>query len=193
MKAQIHRASLAALLAALALAGCSRPAEQAKPASPKAVHAGLSGFHHEFSADIFGYYMPDKDYRAGKFIFRNISIGGLEDFETFEAGKETEKTFAPVMLEFDDTTSETGTNELGTSYYNNAPRVLPKAYRVTKTTLAFVGSDRQLGRVTFTGRIDLSALNAAQNGNNKAVVATGDLSFAGQTFKNVKFTWFGGD
>lgn len=194
MKLRIRSAAAAALLAALALAGCSKTDAGSKSATAKAAQAAaLTGYVHHVTDDVFGYYMPDKDYRAGKFVFRNMSLGGVDDFTAYEGGKNAEKNFAPFMLEFDDTTSKQATNELGGTFYKNAPRVLPTAYKVTKTTLAFAGTDKQLGAVAFTGTLDLPALKAAQNGNDKAVVATGDLSFAGKTFKNVKFTWFGGD
>ncbi|MBI3676247.1 MAG: hypothetical protein HY243_06480 [Proteobacteria bacterium] len=194
MTLRIRSTAVAALLAALALAGCSKTDAGGKSTPAKSPQAtALSGYSHDVTDDVFGYYMPDKDYRAGKFVFRNISLGGLEDFTTYEEGKTAEKNFAPFLLEFDDTTSKQATNELGGIYYKNAPRVLPIAYKVTKTTLAFAGTDKQLGAVTFTGTLDLRALKAAQNGNDKQVVATGDLTFAGKTFKNVRFTWFGGD
>lgn len=183
------------------LAGCSKSDAESKAAAhkpaattsaTKAAPAPLSGYVHDADNDVFGYYMPDKDYRVGKFVFRNISLGGAEDFDSYEGGHNTDKAFAPVMLEFDDTTSKQNTNELGGIYYANAPRVLPLAYKVSASGFAFAGNDKQLGAVTFTGKLDMAALKAAQDGKD-TVVAIGDLTFGGKTFKNVKLTWFGGD
>lgn len=192
--------TLAAItLSGALLAGCSKSDAESKAADKKpstttatATPAPLTGYVHDADSDVFGYYMPDKDYRVGKFVFRNISLGGAEDFDSYEGGHNTEKAFAPVMLEFDDTTSKQNTNELGGIYYANAPRVLPVAYKVSASGFAFSGTDKQLGTVTFTGKLDMAALKAAQEGKD-TVVATGDLTFGGKTFKNVKLSWFGGD
>ncbi len=171
----------AAAMAALALAASNTEAAAPRPAA----------FVNQLSSDLFGYYMPDKTYRAGKFVFRNMTLGGPVQFKSWEKGDRA-NTVAPVFLEFEDVTSKQGTNELGQTYYKNAPRVLPQSYRVTRTNLSFTGTDKQLGTVSFTGAIDLKALKAAPE-NPQIVVATGTLSFAGKTFQNVKLTWFGGD
>jgi hypothetical protein len=100
------------------------------------------------------------------------------------------------MFSFQDTTSKQLTNENGGTYYQNEPRVLPTAYRIKGNTIAFTGTDRQVGTVTFTGTIDIAGLKAAQAGNNLStdkVIVKGDLTIAGKVFKGVSFTWFAGD
>ncbi len=178
---RFRNSTLAAAIAAFVLAGSTM--EAASPQPP--------AFVNQLSSDLFGYYMPDKTYRAGKFVFRNMTLGGPIQFKSWEKGGRA-NTVAPVFLEFEDVTSTQGTNELGQTYYKNAPRVLPQSYRITRTDLNFTGTDKQLGTVSFTGVIDLKALKAAP-ANPQVVVATGTLSFAGKTFRTVKLTWFGGD
>lgn len=149
-------------------------------------------FVREVKSDIFGYLMPQSELRAGRFVFRNIALGSADEFKTYESGKNDIPTYAPFMLEFDDVTSKQGTNELGQTYYENAPRVLPAFYVITAKSFAFWGTAKGIGDVSFRGMLDLAAMKAAQDDPQK-VVATGDLTFGGKTFKNVKLTWFGGD
>jgi hypothetical protein len=108
------------------------------------------------------------------------------------------KPYAPVMFSFNDTASPKVHGETGDSY-KNAPRVLPKAYALSGDALRFVGTDKEIGEVAFTGTFDLKAVKTAQiaqsNGGeapNKPVLK-GDLSIGSTTYKNVTFTWFGGD
>ena len=44
--------------------------------------------------------------------------------------------------------------ELG-EYYTNAPRALPNAYRVAGNSVTFIGVDKQIGVVTFSGTLRL--------------------------------------
>ena len=160
-----------------------------------AADAPLKGFSHDNKDDLQGYYTPASEIRAGKFRLDNFGIGTLAELKTYESGRGRLPTYAPVMLSFEDTTSKQLTNELGGTYYANEPRVLPTAYRIRGNTIAFAGTDRQLGAVTFTGMIDRAALKAAQATGQESdrPVIRGDLTIAGKTFKGVSFRWFGGD
>ncbi|HEY5336847.1 MAG TPA: hypothetical protein VIJ85_01480 [Rhizomicrobium sp.] len=154
--------------------------------------APVSGFAYQSKVDVFGYYIPATDIRVGKFQLSSIDIGPAEDFKSFLGGKRLPE-YAPVMASFDDKTSKQLQGELG-PYYQNAPRVLPSAFNVTGSDVAFDGTEKQVGHVTFTGRLNLKALAGAKgNGDANAVVMTGDLTIGQKTFKAVSFRWFGGD
>jgi hypothetical protein len=175
---------VAALVFAAATMACGVPSTSA---------GDLHGFTSDKKQDLFGYYMPTKDVRFGKFKLNNVSIAGLDDFKKFEKGGYKGVPFASVLLNFDDTSSPKKQGELG-EYYANAPRVLPSAYRVVGNTLTFIGSDKQLGVVTFSGTLDLTAIKSAQNGGSlEKPVLKGDLAVGTKTVKGVTFTWFGGD
>jgi hypothetical protein len=156
--------------------------------------APLKGYSSDTSQNLFGYYMPPADsVRFGKYVLRNIALGEPADFRKYESGKNDVKTYAPLMLEFDDTSSQKKQGEMG-EYYANAPRVLPSAYRIAGSSIAFAGTHRELGTVSFTGTLDRTAIKASQNGGSlEATVLTGDVTVGSKTIKQVKFTWFGGD
>ncbi len=155
----------------------------------------LTGFTYNSKADLFGYYIPDASRPVvigGRFRFRDLALGAQQDFLSFRPGN-SKATYAPVMLEFDDTRSRQRVNEMGATYYENAPRILPAAFRISGSKIAFAGDDRQLGHVTFSGKLDLAALASAQGDQPNAIVLRGDLSVGGKTFRNIAFGWFGGD
>lgn len=158
----------------------------------------LHGFSWNAKADLFGYYMPSKEVRFGKFVLENFAIGDAASFRDFAAGKFNGQPYAPAMFAFNDTTSQKVHGETGDGY-KNAPRVLPATYAFTGNAVRFGGSDRQIGAVTFTGTFDLKAVKAAQTAQSKATeapsapVLKGDLTIGSKTYKNVTFTWFGGD
>ena len=160
---------------------------------PASGDAPLKGFSSDKSRNLFGYYMPQGSPRFGKFVLRTITLGEPSDFTKYETGKNDIKQYAPVMIEFDDVTSQKKQGEMG-EYYANAPRVLPSAYRLAGDTLSFAGSEKQVGHVTFTGKLDRAKVKAAQGGGSlEAVVLAGDLTVGSKTMKHVTFTWFGGD
>lgn len=175
----------AVLVFALVAMACGVPSGKA---------GDLHGFTSDKKQDLFGYYMPVGSVRVGKFELANISISDIADFKKFEGGGYKGTPFASVMLEFNDTTSPKKQGDMG-DYYTNAPRVLPNAYSVTGTNITFIGTDKQLGVVTFTGTLDLADIKAAQNGgeSSEKQVLKGDLTVGTKTLKNVTFTWFGGD
>ncbi len=152
----------------------------------------LKGFVSSAKADLFGYYMPAHETRVGKFKLIMVALGAREDFAEFQAGKNRTGKWAPVMLVFAPLDSQPQPGEEGGVYWPNSFRVLPSAYRVTNTTIAFVGNDKALGSVSFNATIDAAALaSEKKNGAGKTVMA-GDL-VAGAKSQHVTFTWFGGD
>jgi hypothetical protein len=175
---------LATLAFAAAVMACGVPATNA---------GDLHGFTSDKKQDLFGYYMPTEELRFGKFVLHNISLADPADFKKFESGGYKGVPFAAVMFEFDDTTSQKKQGELG-EYYVNAPRVLPTAYSLQGANLQFVGTDKQVGVVAFTGTLDLAQVKKTKNGGDaNAVVMRGDLTVGGKTVKGVTFSWFGGD
>jgi hypothetical protein len=153
-------------------------------------------FAYSVTGDPSGYYLPKGTVRTGKFSLRDIAIGGADDFRKYLAGQRM-ATYAPVMIEFDDVTSPQRTDETGAPYYANAPRVLPAAFRLEGTTLTFAGDDKQLGHVTFAGKLAAYMLSAKVSPDERAAMneapLTGDLTVGKTTFRHVMFTWFGGD
>lgn len=190
-------AAAAIVVGALLAAGCSPAAPAAKGDAAAAMPAGAAdptGFAHTADADLFGYYQPTTDVQAGNFKLSNFHIGGEEEFDKWEDGQRT-ATYGPVMLEFDDITSPKATNELGGEHFSVSERILPDAYVISGTDIAFVDRDSKLGKVTFRGKLDLTAIAAAkrENAATEGPVMTGTLTVGDKTFENVAFTWYGGD
>jgi len=175
---------LAVLAFAFSAIACGVPSGEA---------GDLHGFTSDRKQDLFGYYMPTKTVRFGKFELAHISISDNADFKKFESGGYKGVPFASVMVEFNDTTSPKKQGELG-EYYTNAPRVLPNAYRVVGNSVTFIGVDKQIGVVTFSGTLDLAQIKKTKAGGRMdAVVLKGDLTAGTKTVKGITFTWFGGD
>lgn len=178
-------------LALFALSACERQsAESAKVGTPPPATAAL---RYAATGDLSGYYLPAGTIEVNNHRLHHLFIGQAREFEAWEKGERT-ATFAPVMLQFDDLSSPTGTNELGQTYHERTVRVLPTSYEVTDEAVRFEG-DSSLGRVSFQGRLDRGALATARRnlGGGEAPVLTGTLRIGASTFSNVKFTWFGGD
>jgi hypothetical protein len=206
----------AALAACVLTAGCERAATPASgpesepvstPATPAAAPAapvsepiapaGMSGFRHDASLDLFGYYMPEGEVKFGKWRLDTLHVGTLDDLAKYERGDRDPPQYAPVLIELADTTSPTATNELGGEYHTNQKRILPLAYEVSGTRIAFSGKDPELGDVRFEGTLDSAAVKRAaaaqaEGAAGPGVVLTGRLSVGTET-RDVKFTWFGGD
>ena len=206
------RAVLLSAVAGLALAACNqKPAPPASgadtvnlpaaatPAPPQPPPSGPAaptpGFTHDKGADLFGYFLPAKEVKVGNWRLTALSLGQEGEFADWEAGKRM-ATYAPVMLEFEDVTSPTQTNELGQTVHKVTTRVLPTSYAVSGGKLAFAGQDAKLGPVGFAGAIDLAALKASKakgpNGGPQTILR-GDLKVGAAEFKGLEFTWFGGD
>ncbi len=174
---------LALIVLALSLVAGTSPAGQSTP------------FVYDSKSDLFGYYMPTADVRVGKFKLNNLALGGQDDFKKYLAGDRM-ATYAPVMIAFYDVTSPQKTNEMGQSYYTNAPRVLPTSFRVSGGLVTFTGHDKQLGDVSFNGALAPYMLDPKfkpeQRASMNMPALTGNLTVNGKTQK-VMFTWFGGD
>lgn len=177
----------AALAASLAVAACDRTSA---PADAPA--ATSTAFSHATTADISGYYMPAEPVRIGQWSLDHLFVGQASEFETWEGGARDEP-FAPVMLQFDDTTSPMVATELGEAHSVTA-RVLPTRYEVTDTAVSFEGRSPELGKVSFDGRLDPDALaTAKRNLGGDGVVMTGSLTAGGQTVRDVRLRWWMGD
>lgn len=186
--------------AALALAGCERGPETEKKAeapsaaapAPAAAAPTVEGFTSQPDLDLFGYYMPTTEVVVGPWRLRHLHVGSVAEFDEWNAGRRS-GTYAPVLLQLDDTKSPKTVNELGQEVHTRTERVLPDAWRVTETEIAFVDEHPRLGHVTFQGRLDRKALDKVRKDGGEGVVLTGALTVADRTFPEVAFTWFGGD
>lgn len=186
-----------ALVGALLASACDQapepadaPAGSTSPDAPKA----LAGFAHSIQGDLSGYYMPVTEVTAGKYKLTHAFIGQGREFTAWEKG-ERSQTFAPVMFEFADTSSQIVTNEMGGENHSVTVRVLPTAYAVTDGAVRFAGTSPELGEVTFEGTLDANALATARRnlGASEAPVLTGTLRAGGQTFEAQQFGWWVGD
>ena len=186
----IHRAVLAAVAALAVLNAADLPAT-ARPAPPTATGA-LPPFSHAVGPDAFGYYLPRRPVRIGRYQFDHLHLGDAREFLAWERGRRR-ATYAPVMLVFSDLRSPMTTNELGQSNHAVQIRVMPRAYRVAPGDIRFRGRDRRLGEVRLDGRFDPAALARAMAGDAGAVVVVGGLQVGQTPFRDVSLTWFGGD
>lgn len=185
-----HLISLAAGL--LLLAGCDRPADPADAPAAAAPEPSARAFSYAATSDLSGYYMPASEVRIGKWSFGHVFVGQAFEFEAWK-GAETETTFAPVMLHFDDVTSPMVETELGEARSVTA-RVLPTRYTVSDDRIEFEGTSPELGAVKFDGRIDQGALaTSRRNLGDEGVVVTGTLTAGGQTVRDLRLRWWMGD
>lgn len=187
-------------LAVLAVAACERPAghggqpEQAVEASPSQPETALAGFRYEQTVDLSGYYLPVTTIQAGNWRLNHLAMSDAPGFSAWEGGERPE-TYGPVMLQFDDVTSPTGTNELGGEYHTETVRVLPEAYEVADERVRFRGRAAGVGVVTLEGVMDADALEMAQRnlGGSEGPVLTGTLTVGGRVFEGQRFRWWMGD
>lgn len=183
------RPALAALLCALALAGCQKKAE---PAPPAAVAAAPTGFQHEAGFDAQGFYKPAEPAGSGPMKLTAVAIGAPSDFETWEGGKR-EDVFGPIALTFEDPSSPVEDAENGQRHKVRV-EVKPTAYKLTPGAFAFRGQDAKLGPVAFDGAFDTAALAQAKAGQGEArPVLTGTLTTGGGPGVAVKLTYQSGD
>jgi hypothetical protein len=178
--------ALAAVVTVLALTSCDRPAgtDEAPAAAPS--------FSHAASGDVSGYYLPMDEVRVGKWSFDHLFIGQVAEFEAWEQGTRG-ATFAPVMLQFDDSTSPMAQTELGETR-SVTVRILPTAYAVNDARIRFEGRSPQLGRVIFDGRLDQGALaTSRRNLGDEGVVLTGSLKVGDARPQAMRLRWWMGD
>ncbi|MFD3262562.1 hypothetical protein [Phenylobacterium ferrooxidans] len=171
------------------------PPVEAPVGTPAAAPAAApAGFSHVKGDDLFGYYIPNTEVKVGDFRLENITFGPEDDFNRWEAGEQG-GPWGPIMFDFVDVTTQKGENELGQPIYTKTIRVLPTSYKIGGGNLQFTGTDVSLGQVQFDGTIDMAALKRARAGGpgtQETVLRTG-LSIGGTPFKNLSFSWYGGD
>lgn len=191
-----HFAGVVLLTGLFAVTACDdvKPTPASAPAEGKSVASAPAAFSHATQGDLSGYYLPTSEVSAGKYRLTHAFLGQSQEFASWEAGQKS-STFAPVMFEFDDTSSPMVSNELGGEGHSVTVRVLPSTYAVTDDSVRFAGTSPEVGEVTFSGRVDQGALATARRnlGGGEAPVLTGTLHAGGRTFSGLKFTWFGGD
>ena len=196
------RNALLATIGVALLAACSPAAEQAavdqakapvaEPAVP--VDPSFTGMRRPRGDEQFGYYLPVNEVKVGDYRLDNLHVAGQMGFNDWETGQRT-KTYAPVMLEFVDITSPARKNALGNVVYSVKLKVLPNAYAVTDERIRLVGKHPKLGDVRLDVKLDPVALKKTKGvkGKDGLTVATGALQVGDTPFKDVAFTWRGGD
>ncbi|MFI8682210.1 hypothetical protein ACIGFJ_07595 [Brevundimonas diminuta] len=164
---------LAAALA-LTVAACDRGAAPDKTAQATA-------FKHDLPEDVSGYYIPTTAVQVGDWRLHHLFLGQVPDFMAWRDGQRT-AGFAPIMMEF-----EAGDKARRT-------RLIPTAYDVTEDRVRFEAMSRELGAVSFDGRLDQDALaKARRNLGDQGVVLKGRLKVGGRTFDGVSMRWWAGD
>ncbi len=186
-------AACAAIL--LALAACGKKDEAKTPeAAPAPAVAAISGFAHDPAFDAAGFYRPAPDIVIGKHRLSTIAIGAPSDFAQWEAG-DREGLFGPILVEFDDITSPTETNEMGAVVHTVRIRVLPTAYQLTSGKIAFKGSDPAIGAIVIDGVFDPAAFKAGRetgsSGNTPVLSAT--VQIGQEAIRDRRFTFWAGD
>jgi len=147
--------------------------------------------------EAFGYYLPTAKVQTGNYALNSLSLGTAEEFDAWEAAPDLNANYAPFMLSFDDVTSSKAKDENGGTYYTRSIRVLPTAYSIGTAAISFSGKNDALGMVHFEGTLNRAALKTAVDSgtltSQDKTVLSGTLTAGGKTFKNITFTWFGGD
>ncbi len=158
-----------------------------------------TAFTHSKDVDLQGYYIPIKEVRISNYKLNNISIGAPAELTKFEKYDKSDiPTYAPAMMQFDDTTSPTGKNELGQIYYETTERVLPSGYTITAKKFTFTGTGpgKTLGPVTFDAKPDLKKIKAARKNPARisdGAALVGTLTVGKTTIRNVELMWYGGE
>jgi len=164
---------LAATLA-LTVAACERGATPDKVGQAAA-------FKHDLPEDVSGYYIPTTAVQVGDWRLHHLFLGQVPDFMAWRDGQRT-AGFAPIMMEF-----EAGDKMRRT-------RLIPTAYDVTEDRVRFEATSRELGAVSFEGRLDQDALaKARRNLGDQGVVLKGTLKVGDRTFDGVSMRWWAGD
>lgn len=183
-------AGIATLAILLAVAACDRSENAPGGSGTTAAPA----FTHSMGSDLSGYYRPATEVRIGRWSLDHVFVGQTAEFQAWESGGRNE-TFAPVMLQFEDTASPMVADKLGGSVEHTiTARVLPTAYSVTDTSLSFEGRSPELGAVGFEGSLDPGALaTSRRNLGSEGVVVTGTLKVGNDPARAVQLRWWGGD
>ncbi|WP_421790846.1 hypothetical protein [Hyphobacterium sp.] len=186
---------------AAGLAACSAPDQSDQPApgsdqpgeAESAIAAGLEGQTYSAQTEVAGYYLPQDPVAIGDIVLDHISVALDWEAEPYINGEPD--SFPPVMLHFDDTSSPTGTGELGNTYYEITHRVVPHAFSVTDEGLSLTGQHELFGEVRFEGTWNADHIAAMQASNPQGAQAalTGDLSIGDVVFQGVTFQGWLGD
>ncbi|MBX9585780.1 MAG: hypothetical protein K2X50_00845 [Gammaproteobacteria bacterium] len=185
--------NLFAFLLAVTLVVVTTATFAAQPQTP--IVSAFRDFSHDNTVDISGYYLPKQKIKIGKFQLHNLSVGDLHELKSWESGKNRSTTYAPVMFIFEDLSSKRIQTEIGEAY-SNQPRVLPSTYSIKGNTITFSGMNKQVGRVTFKGTLDIKKLSMIQTNNTldaDQIILRGNLTIAGKRFKDFTFSWWEGD
>ncbi|MFN3816523.1 hypothetical protein [Brevundimonas sp.] len=185
--------------AALAVAACERQAA-GPPVDAEPVESGtadttdLSGFRHDLAQDVSGYYMPATPVQVGTWRLTSISVLTQDDMRAWEGGEQGD-VYGPIMIEFDNTASPIGVNELGREYHTVTARVLPEAYEITDTRVRFRGRSPGVGIVTLDAALNGDELSLARRnlGASEGSALTGTLTVGERTFEGQQFRWWMGD
>ena len=172
----MKRGLIAAVLLAgvVGLAACDRGATPDKTSQ-------VAAFKHDLPEDVSGYYIPTTAVQVGDWRLHHLFMGQVPDFMSWRDGQRT-AGFAPIMMEF-----EAGDKARRT-------RLIPTAYDVTEDRVRFQATSRELGAVSFDGRLDQDALaKARRNLGDQGVVLKGTLKVGGRTFDGVSMRWWAGD
>lgn len=191
------RSIIVTTIAALSLlAACGpREAKEENAAVPAETTATApAGFDHDPAFDAAGYYRPVTNIVIGTAQLDHIAVGAASDFGAWEKG-EREGVFGPIWLEFVDTTSPRTFNELGAEVHTVRMRVMPTAYKLNSTDIAFAGSDPKLGKVVFQGQFDAPSYSEAKKSGSSGnlPVMIGALTLGENTLRNQRFTYWAGD
>lgn len=176
-------AAVAALTGLMALAACDGPVKGPEPATA----AKAAAFKHDLPEDVSGYYIPTVEVRVENWRLHHVFMGQVPDFIAWEGGQR-QASFAPVMLEFVD--AGAASDEQGT----RRTRLISTSYDVTEDRVRFEARSRELGAVSFDGKLDQGALaTARRNLGDKGVVLKGTLKVGNRTFNSVSMRWWAGD
>lgn len=179
----------AAVLTAVALSSCEDPVAPKKDGGGSSAPAASA---YAASGDLSGYYMPLDPVRSGKWSLDHVFLGQAAEFASWRAGDKS-ATFAPVMLQFEDTTSPMVQTEIGEARSVTA-RVLPTRFTVDDANVRFEGRSAELGTVIFDGRLDQGALaTARRNLGDEGVALTGSLKVGDGRPQAVRLRWWMGD
>src|SRR5215217_6352779 len=132
--------ALAAVLTVAVLASCgeSDPGKGGSEGAPAATASAYAA-----SGDVSGYYLPMEPARSGKWSLDHVFLGQASEFAGWQGGQRS-ATFAPVMMQFEDTTSPMVQTEVGEAR-SVTVRVLPTSYAVNDAQVRFEGRSAELG------------------------------------------------
>lgn len=165
---------------ALTVAACDRGAAPDKAAP-------ASAFNHDLPEDVSGYYIPTTAVQVGAWRLHHLFLGQVPDFIAWREGDRT-AGFAPIMMEFEATDAPAEAEKA------RRTRLIPAGYDVTEDRVRFQARSRELGAVSFEGRLDQGALaTARRNLGDRGVVLTGRLKIGDRTFDGVSMRWWAGD